>query len=129
MPQDIASVLPRLKEVCDALSPGVRISTSDLVKRAWPHDAITQRAAFSVLTHPPSALEGYWTRGSPVKGKFGMKRPYLWHALLPICPHCHGTGRVALAMPRETTEDLEIYLAETQRRAGTKLASPEPWTA
>ena len=153
MPQDeqlAEAIVVRLKEACDKLSSGVRISTSDLVKRAFPHEIVSQRLAFSLLTRPPATFDGYWTRGVSVKGKFGPKRPYLWHALLPICPHCHGSGRMARTLPpksaltwadfdmlydaakeaasalpeRKTQEDIESYRIEIARR---EYAAFEAW--
>lgn len=88
------AIVERLKTACDSLAPGVTISTSDLVRKALPHEEISQRLAFAILTRPPATFDGYWTQGVAVKGKFGMKRPYLWHAIHAICPHCKGSGRV-----------------------------------
>lgn len=97
---DTEALIERLQEVCNGLGQGVSISTADLVNAAFPHARIVQTACFTILQRPPTAMEGYWTRGVQVRGKFGNpKRPYLWHNLLPICPHCRGTGRVAMVMP------------------------------
>lgn len=97
----IPAITERLLETCAGLNPAVSIGTADLVRAALPHDVADQRLAFTILNRPPAAFDGYWTRGVPVRGKFGVKRPYLWHGLRAICPHCHGSGRVIIAGPAQ----------------------------
>lgn len=131
---------------CERLTPLTRLSTADVITRVWPHDPLMRKAAFSLLTRPPVALERYWTRGAEVKGKFGLKRPYLWHAPQEPCPCCNGTGRKPyvsraptsweafgllsseeqvlwagsmVGVARVTNEDLEAY------RAWRKKPAPE----
>lgn len=124
---------------CAALSERVSISTADLVNRLWPDDDELRKQAFSVLAHPPAALDGYWTRGLPVRGRFGVKRPNLWHRPKPPCPHCHGTGLLqSMAAepvlddsdddevgPLTAEEAAEVLAIVKAREAGTALAPPD----
>ena len=95
------AIVMELRACCDSIPAGETRSTVELVEMAFPiastRGAGVERRAYlynRLMKGADRDFKGYWTRGEPRQGQFGLKRPYLWHAPKGACLTCNGTGVV-----------------------------------
>lgn len=100
--REVRGLLTRYEED----KPGFRWTTNTLVRTLYPEDeargyglVARDRLYKAVLHLATQSLADCASRGEPRKGKFGIIKPWLWHApgernseAAPIscCPHCGG---------------------------------------
>lgn len=98
-----AAVIEEVKAVL-ASPPKPEMSTVELVECLYPASSAREppeiaarKRLFAILINQYAlpALIGYWSRGAPVKSRWGgTSRPYRWHAFVEpqkptvTCPHC-----------------------------------------
>lgn len=92
-------ILTEIKHTCDTLEG--EVSTNQLVEILFPD--LTARGAgidrrqmlFARLqSSATKELAAYASRGEPVQGRFGQRRPWRWHKPKGACPLCGGSGTV-----------------------------------